>query len=115
MLLTIETTSRGEDRIYATQQASVVTYFAEDSDGGTVLHVQAGEFACRWSTTQAKLDAVRDCVLAEVASRLSCPTEKVLCRSLAEIALVADPLTDRRYDWSSRRHSRHDAVKRVGR
>lgn len=107
MLLTEETTPEGEARIYATQMASVVTYFTDDGEGGTQLHVEAGEFACRWSTTQEKLDAVRDAVLAATAVRLNCPADKVLHRSLAEIALVVDPLTiPVRHTWSRRRPGR---------
>lgn len=100
MLLTEETTPEGEPRIYATQLASVVTYFTDDGEGGTVLHAEPGEFACRWSTTQAKLDAVRDAVLIETAYRLNCPVDKVLHRSLSELALVADPLRPvQRHTW----------------
>lgn len=106
MLLTVESTDDGQDRIYATQQASVVTYFVDDGEGGTMLVAEPGEFACRWSTTQEKLDSVRAAVLVEVASRLNCKPEKVQCRSLSDIALVADPLLKTRHTWSGRRHTR---------
>lgn len=112
MLLTIETTRLGELRIYVTQLASVVSYFTDDGDGGTALNVEPGEFACPWSTTPEKLGAVRDCVLAEVAERLNCPADKVLCRSLSELALVADPLLETRHTWSGRRHSRQDMARK---
>lgn len=106
MLLTIESTLPGEIRIYATQQASVVSYFVDDGEGGTTLHVEPSEFACRWSTTQEKLDWLRGAVLEEVAGRLNCPVDKVLHRSLAELSLVADPLLSVRHTWTGRRASR---------
>lgn len=106
MLLTEETSDEGVPRIYATQIASVVSYFVDDGDDGTKLIVEPGEYACRWTTTQAKLDAVRDAVLNEVANRLNCPTSKVECRSLSDIALVADPLLKSRPSWTSRARPR---------
>jgi hypothetical protein len=107
MLLTEETTPEGEARIYATQMASVVTYFTDDGEGGTMLHAEPGEFACRWSTTQDKLDAVREAVLAETAVRLNCPVDKVLHRSLSDLSLIADPITiPVRHTWSRRKAGR---------
>lgn len=106
MLLTIESTPAGDLRIYATQQASVVSYFVDDGEGGTMLCVEPGEYACRWSTTQEKLDWLRAAVLDEVAGRLSCPADKVLCRSMSELAMVADPLLAMRHTWTGRRASR---------
>lgn len=109
MLLTAESTPAGDVRIYATQIASVVSYFVDDGDGGCQLIVEAGELACRWSTTQEKLDAVRSAVLDEVSRRLNCPAERVLCRNISELHLIADPVLAERVTWSRRRHSRRPA------
>lgn len=106
MLLTAESTAAGDLRIYATQIASVVSYFVDDGDGCCALVVEPGELACRWSMTQDKLDGVRAAVLEDVARRLNCPPDRVLCRSLAELLLIADPVLAERVTWSRRRHSR---------
>lgn len=106
MLLTEEHDAGTLVRIYATQQASVVTWFEDDGGGGTVLHAELGEFASPWSNGEEKVEAVKAAVLVEVARRLNCPIEKVLCRSLSELALVTDPLLERKHSWSGRRHSR---------
>lgn len=71
-----------------------------------MLVVEPGEFACRWSTTQEKLDALRVAVLHEVAGRLNCPVDKVTRRSMSELFLVTDPLLKVSHRWTGRRHSR---------
>lgn len=109
MLLTEESTRDGNVRIYATQQASIVTYFEDDGEGGTMLQVEPGEFASPFVVTPERLAAVKDAVLDEVARRLSCPTDKVLCRSMSELSLITDPLLRERHTWSGRRHTRHIA------
>jgi hypothetical protein len=106
MLLTEETTDGNTVRIYATQQASVVTYFTDDGEGGTLLHGELGEFASPWSVTPEKVEAVKAAVLEDVARRLNCSIDKVLCRSMADLSLVTDPLIKTRHSWSGRRHSR---------
>lgn len=93
----------GSQRIYATQQASVVSYFEDDGDGGTLLVVHPGEYACPYSTTAEKLEAVRLSVLEETARRLNCPPDKVHYRSLSELVLVADPVLAEMPRWSSKR------------
>lgn len=109
MLLTAESAPNGTVRIYATQLASVVSYFEDDGDGACMLVVEPGEFACRWSTTQEKLDAVKAAVLSEVAARLNCDLDKVQCRSMSELYLVADPVLKETHRWTGRRHSRTPA------
>lgn len=105
MLLTAETTDDGEARVYFTQQASVVSYFTDDTEGGTQVHVTPGEFACPWSTTEAKLAAVGQAMLAETARRLNCRPEAVVSHSLSQIAAVADPLLKHRNTWTGRSRS----------
>lgn len=106
MLLTEDFEDGELARIYATQQASVVTYFADDEEGGTVLHAELGEFASPWANPPEKIEAVKAAVIEEVARRLNCPADKVLSRSLAEISLVADPIIRNKHTWSGRHHTR---------
>lgn len=107
MLLTEESTRDGHVRIYATQQASIVSYFEDDGEGGTTLQVEPGEFASPLVVTPERMAALKEAVLSEVARRLSCPADKVLGRSMAELSLIADPLLNARHTWSGRRHTRH--------
>ncbi|WP_414463313.1 hypothetical protein [Hyphomicrobium sp. DY-1] len=109
MLFTEETDRRGNVRIYATQQASVVTYFEDDGDGGTMLHAEPGEFLSPYVATPELFNHVRAAVLTEAAKRLSCPIDKVLARSMSELALVCDPVLSERPTWTGRRHKRTPA------
>ncbi len=103
MLFTAETTDDGDVRVYATQQASVVTFFTEDPQGGSTLHAEPGEFACRWSTTQTKIDAVRLAVLDEAARRLGCYPDQVELHEFEALMRVCDPLPRYRTTWSGAR------------
>lgn len=67
----------GERRIYFTQAASVVSFFTDDGEGGVRPHVSAGEFACPWTTTREKLDAVEAAMLEETARRLNIRPDQV--------------------------------------
>lgn len=109
MLLTAESTAAGDLRIYATQIASVVSYFVDDGEGGCQLIVEAGELACRWSTTAEKINAVRDAVLVEVARRLNCLPHQVHQHSLTELHDLSDPVLAERVTWTRRRHNRRVA------
>lgn len=106
MLLTEETSAGNKVRIYATQLASVVTYFTDDGEGGIMLHAELGEFASPLSVTVEKVEAVKQAVMEEAARRLNCPTDKVFCRSMSELSLVTDPVLKERPTWSGRRHYR---------
>ncbi|WP_414462463.1 hypothetical protein [Hyphomicrobium sp. DY-1] len=106
MLFTEETNRRGNVRIYATQQASVVTYFEDDGDGGTMLHTEPGEFLSPYVATTELFTAVRTAVLEEAAKRLSCPVDKVLSRSMSELSLVCDPVLREKATWTGKRHTR---------
>ncbi|HML29056.1 MAG TPA: hypothetical protein PKE16_09480, partial [Hyphomicrobium sp.] len=69
MLLTEELDAGTLVRIFATQQASVVTWFEDDGGGGTILHAELGEFASPWANGEEKVEAVKAAVLVEVARR----------------------------------------------
>jgi hypothetical protein len=84
MLLSFQTDDFGTARVYFTRANSVITYFTEDTDGGGAAHAHAGEFACPWSTTAAKIDAVKMAMLAETARRLQCRTDQVQLHSLED-------------------------------
>jgi hypothetical protein len=61
--------------------------------------VVPGEFACPWSTTQEKLDAVEAEMLDEAARRLHCRPDQVRLMSMEDIARVADPPLKVRHSW----------------
>lgn len=106
MLFTEETAPGNKVRIYATQLASVVTYFTDDGEGGTMLTAELGEFACPYSTTAEKVEAVKQAVMEEAARRLNCPVDKVLCRSMADLSLVTDRVLKEIPKWTGRRFFR---------
>ena len=109
MLLSDETSDDGQRRIYFTRVGSVVSYFTDDDSGGVAVHVEPGEFACRWSTTQAKLDAVRDSMLDETARRLHIRPDQVQHMTMNDIGQVCDPHLSVRHHWAGRAKSRSRA------
>jgi hypothetical protein len=108
VILSIETTDDGIDAVFFTRQNSVVSYFTDDGEGGVVPHAQLSEFACPWSTTPDKLEAVKMHMLAETARRLNCRVEEVTGKPFAEICKVADPHLKVRHTWTgpAKRRSR---------
>ena len=106
MLLSDETNDDGERRIYFTQAASVVSFFTDDGDGGVRTHVAPGEFACPWTSTQDKLDAVEAAMLEETARRLHIRPDQVCQMSLNDIGQVADPHLKHRHTWVGRGKTR---------
>jgi hypothetical protein len=111
MLISMESTAEGEKRVYCTRGHSVVTYFVDDGEGGSMLSVEPGEFADPFSTTDEKLMAVKESVLAEVARRLSCDPAEVECRPMAELASICDPHLKIRDHWSGRAKAKRPFVR----
>ena len=77
----------GEVRLYCTRVAQVVSYFADDGEGGSVLWLEPGDMALLQDNI---MNDVRAWILDTVAQRLSCKPEhvetlpiKYLCRHLA--------------------------------
>jgi hypothetical protein len=91
MLITLETTTRGEKRVYCTRTNSVVSFFADDGDGGSMLSVEHGEFAFPSPFADERLQAVKLAVLEEVALRLSCRPSQVEEVPFDELAAICDP------------------------
>ena len=106
MLLSEETSDDGELRVYFTRASTVISYFTDDEDGGVKTHVAPGEFACPWSTTPEKLDAVRSAMLAETARRLQCHVEQVEQMPFEAIRKIADPHLKYRHTWTGRSKAR---------
>ncbi|MBS0232104.1 MAG: hypothetical protein JSR99_01315 [Proteobacteria bacterium] len=102
MLISLETTAEGEKRVYCTRGNSVVTYFADDGEGGSMLSVEPGEFASPYSTTEEKLQAVKESVLREVARRLSCEPAEVQAKPMADLTRICDPHLAFRDHWVGR-------------
>lgn len=91
MIVSEETTDDGQVRFYFTRQNSVQSYVTDDGEGGVQIHVEPSEFACPWSTTPEKMQAVRLSLLAEAAQRLGCKVDQVETLRLADFRTIADP------------------------
>lgn len=77
----------GEVRLYCTRIAQVISYFADDGEGGSVLWLERGDMAMVQDST---MDEVRAWILSDVGQRLQCPADHVeslpietLCQKLA--------------------------------
>ena len=91
MLLTEVKNRYGQHRVYYTRLNSVVAFFEEDGDGNLVACVEPGDFACPWSMTQEKLDAVKFHMIEEVAARLQVRPDQVECMNFIDILNICDP------------------------
>lgn len=111
MLISIESTAEGEKRIYCTRGHSVITYFADDGEGGSLLSVEPGEFASPFVVTEDRLQAVKLSVLLEVARRLKCDADAVQRKPLAELATVCDPHLKFRDHWVGRARAKRPFVR----
>lgn len=102
MLLTEDIHDNGEVRVYATRGHTVVSYFAEDSEGGTVLHVEPGFLADPKHIDLTTYAGVRRCALDEAGRRLSCEWHEVELHPFGQILAIADVLPKHRNGWSGR-------------
>jgi len=103
MSLSIE---NGEQRIYMSRFASVVTYFTSDEEsGGVVLHVEPGHLAFA-SEFDRNAGLVREAVLVEVAGRLGVDTVQLLAVPFEQIKELADPPLPEHYRYARRSQNR---------
>lgn len=77
----------GEVRLYCTRIAQVVSYFADDGEGGSVLWLEPGDMAM---VQDNAMEEMRAWILSDVGQRLACPPDRVetlsietLCQRLA--------------------------------
>jgi hypothetical protein len=101
MLLTAETTDDGERRVYYTRYHSIVSFFAEDGEGGISAHAHPGWLAHPLPTDE-QLASIRLSMLSEAARRLGCRVDQVQLHTLDDIAKVSDPLPKYRLHWAGR-------------
>lgn len=111
MLISLESTAEGEKRVYCTRGHSVVAYFADDGEGGSMLSVEPGEFASPFTVTDEKLEAVKLSVLEEVARRLSCDPAEVPARPMVDLVHICDPHLKQRDHWVGRAKARRPFVR----
>lgn len=111
MLISMESTEEGQKRVYCTRGQSIVAYFAEDEEGGSMLHVEPGEFASPYVVTEDRLQAVKLSVLLEVARRLTCDADAVQQKPLAEIATICTPHLKHRDHWVGRARAKRPFVR----
>jgi len=64
----------GEVRLYCTRISQVVSYFADDGEGGSVLWLEPGDMALVQDST---MDETRAWILDHVSQRLQCPPDRV--------------------------------------
>jgi len=113
MIFTDTTCDDGQRRIYFTRVGSVITYFIENADGGIDAIAEPGEFACPWSTTPEKLEATRQCALAEAARRLDCTVEDLRWTSMNTLENICTPLLPYRDTWTGRVKVKHRPLRRA--
>lgn len=94
----------GEERIYVTRFASVISYFTA-AEKGVSLNVIPGH-TCYASEFERARDEVRACVLAEIAARLGTEPGQVCQCSMGELRKIADPELPKRYRYARRRDNR---------
>ena len=102
MIFTEETTDEGQRRVYATRNNTVVTYFVDDGEGGTLLHMEAGWLAYPDQIRTATYVEIRRCVLIEAGRRLCCQAHEVESLPFDHILTIADPLPRYRHHWAGR-------------
>lgn len=64
----------GEVRLYCTRISTIISYFADDGEGGSVLWLEPGEMAIVQDST---MDEARAWILGDVARQLQCPPDQV--------------------------------------
>lgn len=105
MLISVCTES-GEQRVYVSRFASVITYFTSDEDGsGVVLHTEPGLMAwpCEY---ERNVDAVRQATIDHVAGRLGIDPAELFSLSLKVLKDIADPMLPEHYRYARRSKNR---------
>lgn len=76
----------GEVRLYCTRISTIISYFADDGEGGSVLWLEPGDMAI---VQNGAMEETRTWILSDVSKRLNCPPDQVerfpietLCRRL---------------------------------
>lgn len=64
----------GEVRLYCTRISTIISYFADDGEGGSVLWLEPGDMAI---VQDGIMDEMRAWILSDVAQRLECPPNQV--------------------------------------
>ncbi len=77
----------GEVRLYCSRISQIISYFADDGEGGSVLWLEPGDMA---NVQDSTMDETRSWILDTLAKKLSCTPDKVetfpiddLCQRLA--------------------------------
>lgn len=102
MFLTPDFSDDGELRLYATRTSSVVAYFTEDGEGGSVMRLEPGWLAYPEHILTAAYMGVRSAVLEEVSKRLSCEAHEVERHTFGQLMAIADPLPKMQHHWYGR-------------
>ncbi|MFD0986155.1 hypothetical protein [Methyloligella solikamskensis] len=102
----------GEQRVYISRFASVVTYFTSDEEGGgVVLHVEPGHLAFA-SEFDRNAELVRMAVIADVAGRLDIDPRQLLAMRFEQIKELADPPLPEHYRYARRSQNRANTHRR---
>ncbi|ODA66043.1 hypothetical protein A7A08_03057 [Methyloligella halotolerans] len=99
-------TELGEQRVYITRFASVLSYFTADEDtGGVTLHTEPGLMA--WpSEYERNVEAVRQAIVASVAERLGVDPTRLFSVSMAALKEIAAPELPEHYRYARRSKNR---------
>lgn len=96
MLFTEHTMPDDQIRVYCMRISSVVAYFCDDGEGGSVLIVEPSDYA---AVAKETLDQVRFNVLEEAGTRLHCPPHCVERRSIGSLCKIVDLPDPPRHPW----------------
>jgi len=72
----------GELRLYCTRMSQVISYFADDGEGGSMLWLEPSELA---RVSQATLDEMRPWIIGHIAERLHCSPHEVEGYSIKDL------------------------------
>ena len=95
----------GEERIYLTRCASIESYFTDEGEGVVALHIEPGFYTYPPEFERNK-DAVRDAVLADVASRLGIPVSEVLTQAFRALKAITVPPLPEHYRYARPKKTR---------
>jgi hypothetical protein len=111
MIISMESTEEGERRIYCTRGHSIVSYFSDDGEGGSMLSVEPGELLYSYADISDRLQAVRHAVLTDVAKRLACDIAEVQAKPMTELATLCAPHLKHQEHCYGRRRAKRPFVR----
>ncbi len=82
--------SDDQPRLYLARTGTLLAYFTDDGEGGSMLHVEPGWLAREELLAISDYAEVRQAAFDTVARKLGCPPQEVARHSFAELAALED-------------------------